>query len=389
MMIKSKADISGYEKVCHWLILIAFLGLCITALAADFFFSKEAILESFKNSLPIINLEISPADQLFIARLERRNTWDVHLYFGLAMLCITIVWLVINIVRSNYKHMIFKSILFVLIIDLSISGIWMWRRLYFALSDENFKLLKQFHHFAYWFLIGIIIIHVIGVIIKENMYKGDNLLSNMLKFKNYVLVALLLSVITPNLIKADEDLNNWTSDENYIEGVLYLEGAKGYETILKEITNCPYDKCKAADIKNGFGTKTLELRKPDYKKAIEQLSISSTKGNALASNKLIQFLIKRVDYKAQVPDEYLVKQLNEETGLDNNQYKKIVNKTIQEGVKTNKSCISEYYYGELLEYGLLDNKKDFNTSQEHYKKAEQICPEKNLFKMLATTKIKK
>ena len=42
--------ISNIEKICHWLIFITFLGLCCTAIAADYFFSKEAILESFKNS---------------------------------------------------------------------------------------------------------------------------------------------------------------------------------------------------------------------------------------------------------------------------------------------------------------------------------------------------
>lgn len=382
--------ISNIEKICHWLIFITFLGLCCTAIAADYFFSKEAILESFKNSLPILNIDIAPSDQLFIARLERRNTWDIHLYFGIGMFIISCIWAFTNIVKKNTKNLILKILIFSVVLDLSISGIWMWQRLYFSLSEESFKLLKIFHHYGYWTLIVLIVMHVLIIVIRENKNKGDNLVSNMLRFKNTFLISLIIGLITPYNLKADSDMNNWTTDQNYLEGILYLEGSKGYETILKEITNCPYDKCKAADIdKKGFGTKNLEIHKPDFKKAIELLSISSSSGNALASNKLVQFLIKRVDYKSQIPDEYLVKQLKEETNLDYIEYKKLINKVIQNGIISNKSCVSEYYFGEILEYGILDNQKDIKKSQEHYKKAQEICPENNLFKMLANSKIKK
>lgn len=382
--------ISNIEKICHWLIFITFLGLCCTAIAADYFFSKEAILESFKNSLPILNIDIAPSDQLFIARLERRNTWDIHLYFGIGMFIISCIWAFTNIVKKNTKYLILKILIFSVVLDLSISGIWMWQRLYFSLSEESFKLLKIFHHYGYWTLIVLIVMHVLIIVIRENKNKGDNLVSNMLRFKNTFLISLIIGLITPYSLKADSDMNNWTTDQNYLEGILYLEGSKGYETILKEITNCPYDKCKAADIdKKGFGTKNLEIHKPDFKKAIELLYISSSSGNALASNKLVQFLIKRIDYKSQIPDEYLVKQLKEETNLDYIEYKKLINKAIQNGITSNKSCVSEYYFGEILEYGILDNQKDIKKSQEHYKKAQEICPENNLYKMLANSKIKK
>lgn len=382
--------ISNLEKICHWLMFITFLGLSCTSLAADYFFSKEAILESFKSSLPILNVDIAPSDQLFIARLERRNTWDIHLYFGIAMLVISFIWAFINISKKNTRNLIQKILILIVVLDLSISGIWMWLRLYYSLSEESFKLLKMFHHYGYWTLIVLIIMHILIIVIRENKNKGDNLVSNMLKFKNTFIIALIIGLITPNSLKADNDLNNWTTDQNYLEGVLYLEGSKGYETILKEITNCPYDKCKAADIdKKGFGTKNLEIHKPDLRKAIELLSISSSSGNALASNKLVQFLIKRVDYKSQIPDDYLVKQLKEETNLDYLEYKKLINKVIKDGITSNKSCVSEYYYGEILEYGILDNQKDLKKSQEHYKKSQEICPENNLYKMLANSKIKK
>lgn len=379
---------SNIEKISHWMVLITFLGLVATALAADYFFSKEAILDSFKTSLPILNLEIAPSDLLFIARIERRITWDYHLYFGLAMSLATIVWFTTMIIKKNLKNKLFKVIIFSCIVTLSISGIWMWQRLNFPLSDDAFKTLKVFHHYGYWILIGSIVLHVLNVIRLENKEKTVNYVSNMIKYKNIFIMAVLVAT-TVNL-KAENDLTKWSNDNNYIEGTMYLEGTKGFETLLKEVSNCPYDKCKAADVeKTQYGTKNIEIKKPDYKKAIEFLSISSENGNPLASNKLINFLIKRIDYKSQSPDDYLLKQLKEETGLEFNEYKKIVNKTITEGLKTGKSCMSEYFEGELTYYGVLGNNKDINKSFIHYENASKICPTTNLYKSLAKSKIKK
>lgn len=70
-------------KINHWILFLSFLGLVATALAADFFFSKEAIMKSFEISLPQLNISIPPADRLFIARIERRITWDWHFYSGI------------------------------------------------------------------------------------------------------------------------------------------------------------------------------------------------------------------------------------------------------------------------------------------------------------------
>lgn len=106
--MKNKNVVSKYEKILHWLVFLSFLGLVVTALAANFFFSKEAIMESFKSSLPMLNLSITPAEQLFIARIERRETWDIHLYFGTIFIILLTIWLVLNIVKKNNRYFIFK-----------------------------------------------------------------------------------------------------------------------------------------------------------------------------------------------------------------------------------------------------------------------------------------
>ena len=62
-----------YEKILHWLILLAFLGLCATALAAEYFFSKEAILDSFKKSLPMINATIAPVTNSLYQELQEET----------------------------------------------------------------------------------------------------------------------------------------------------------------------------------------------------------------------------------------------------------------------------------------------------------------------------
>lgn len=385
--------ISKNEKILHWLILLAFLGLCTTALAAEYFFSKEALMDSFKKSLPMLEITIAPADQLFISRIARRDTWDIHLYFGLAFSFLLIIWVLINFKRKNKRYLIFKIIFFSSALIFASSGIWMWLRLYIEVPEDTFSLLKKLHYYAYWTFIYTLLVHICSVVYVENK-KKQGVLSNMINFKNLSIIVLFVTIVTGQKLDAaieeKSDLLNWANDKNYIEGVLYIEGEKGAEVLIKEISNCPYDKCKLEDVeKTQFGTKNIEIKKPDYKKAIEFLSISSNSGNPLASEKLISFLIKRIDYKSNAPNDYLLKQLKDETGLDLNTYKAIINKTWNEGVKTNKSCLSEYTAGELLEKGLMNNEKDIAAAKIHYQRAINICPDKNLYKLLAQGKIDK
>lgn len=383
--------ISKNEKILHWLILLAFLGLCTTALAAEYFFSKEALMDSFKKSLPMLEISIAPADQFFISRIARRDTWDIHLYLGLAFTTFLLIWIWINFKRKNKRYLLLKTFFFTSSLTFALSGIWMWLRLYIEVTEDMFSLLKKIHYYAYWTFIYTLLVHICTVIYIENK-KKQGVLSNMINFKNLSIIALFVVSFTgQNIYAKTEEKNDlviWANDKNYIEGVLYIEGEKGADVLIKEISNCPYDKCKLEDVeKTQFGTKNIEIKKPDYKKAIEFLRISSNSGNPLASEKLISFLIKRIDYKSNTPNDYLLKQLKDETGLDFNGYKAIINKTWKEGVKTNKSCLSEYTAGELLEKGLMNNEKDIAAARIHYQRAINICPDKNLYKLLAQGKI--
>jgi hypothetical protein len=346
-------------------------------------------MDSFRESLPMLNLTIAPVDQFFISRIERRDTWDIHLYFGYAFTLFTSIWIVINLIKRSKNYLLFKTVLFSSAIVLMVTGLWMWLRLYYPVSEETFGLLKKIHYFGYWIFIYGLIVHIGYVIYNENTKKKGSL-SNMVIFKNNVASILALVIIvgfsTPSF--AQTDLNKWLNDKNYIEGVLYIEGNKGFDVLTKKISNCPYDKCKMADIdQTQFGTKNIEIKKPDFKKAIELLSISSESGNPLAAEKLLDFLTKRVDYKSKKQNGYLVKKLKEDTGLNIQEYIVLVNKTVKEGIKTHKSCFSEFLGAELYERGALRNEKDLSLALKHYQNAEAICPSNNLFKMLASGKV--
>lgn len=379
------------EKILHWLVLLSFLGLCTTALAAEYFFSKEAIMDSFKESLPMLNLEIAPVDRFFISRIARRDTWDIHLYFGFSFAFFTIIWIIINISKRNTNYLLFKTFFFTSSTILVFTGIYMWLRLYIEVSEETFSLLKRVHYYAYWIFIFILIIHIFYVIYIENTkkLKRKGALSNMINFKTIMLVTITnITLFQSSLIAKENNLNRWLKDNNYIEGVLYIEGKKGYDVLLKEVSNCPYDKCKLEDVEQTkFGTKQIEIKKPDYKKAINLLSKSSEGGNPLAAEKLLKFLTKRINYKSKKPNGYLLKLLKDETSLNFIQYKRLISKTLNEGLKTNKSCFSEYLFAEIHEKGILGYKKELNTSIEYYNRASKICPTNNLFKIIASGKL--
>lgn len=373
-----------YEKFLHWMLLLAFLGLATSALAANYFFSKEAIMDSFKSSLPMLNLTIPPVDQLFISRIARRDTWDIHFYFGLAFVAMIILWLIVAFVNKNYKNIGLKVLMFGSGLVTGVSGIWLYSRIYYPLTEDNFALLKNIHHIGFWSFIGGLSLHVAVVIYKEN--KGNVLLSNMMRFTS-VGVILVLSNISVGNLYAENDLSRWTSDNDYIQGMMYLNAEKGYASILREISNCPYEKCKAKNVdKKDIGLKKFVVKKPDYKKAIELLKRSSDNGNAMASDKLLRFLTKRIDYKSKFKSGYLLKELKKDTGLDLNGFNNLVKVVIDNGVKTNKSCYSEYLSGEMYEYGLFGNKMSNELAIKSYKKASEVCPKTNFYQMVSIQK---
>lgn len=373
-------------KINHWVLFFSFLGLVTTSLAAEFFFSKQAIMQSFEFSLANLGIMISPVDQLFIARIERRNTWDYHFYVGIVFF----ISLAISIIRSKdiiTSRILKESIRFMYIsgLVLFISGLIMYLRLYFILEDSYFSLLKTIHNFAKWSFIVFVITHIATIIKLENTSR-KGIISNM--FRATVIAAMLILSFNGVNAKADEvNRDKWLLDTDYNKGVMYLRGAEGVKTLLKEIANCPYEKCRKSDVTNDdvLRTVTIEIKKPDYKEAVKLLNTSSNNGNFLAADKLVDFLITRVDYKNTIPDPYIIEILDRDLGLNYEQYKTMLLNGFKVG-SSSKGCSSSYLYAESYEKGYLGLNKDNKRAKELYSIASDNCPSDNFYSILAKSK---
>lgn len=373
-------------KINHWVLFFSFLGLVTTSLAAEFFFSKQAIMQSFEFSLANLGIMISPVDQLFIARIERRNTWDYHFYVGIVFF----ISLAISIIRSKdiiTSRILKESIRFMYIsgLVLFISGLIMYLRLYFILEDSYFSLLKTIHNFAKWSFIVFVITHIATIIKLENTSR-KGIISNM--FRATVIAAMLILSFNGVNAKADEvNRDKWLLDTDYNKGVMYLKGAEGVKTLLKEIANCPYEKCRKSDVTNDdvLRTVTIEIKKPDYKEAVKLLNTSSNNGNFLAADKLVDFLITRVDYKNSIPDSYILELLDRDLGINYEQYKTMLLNAFKVG-SSSKGCSSSYLYAESYEKGYLGLNKDNKRAKELYSIASDNCPSDNFYSILAKSK---
>ena len=373
-------------KINHWVLFFSFLGLVTTSLAAEFFFSKQAIMQSFEFSLANLGIMISPVDQLFIARIERRNTWDYHFYVGIVFF----ISLAISIIRSKdiiTSRILKESIRFMYIsgLVLFISGLIMYLRLYFILEDSYFSLLKTIHNFAKWSFIVFVITHIATIIKLENTSR-KGIISNM--FRATIIAAMLILSFKGINANADEvNRDKWLLDENYTKGMMYLKGSAGVQTILKEIANCPYEKCRKSDVTNDdvLRTVTIEIKKPDYKEAVKLLNTSSNNGNFLAADKLVDFLITRVDYKNTIPDPYIIETLDRDLGLNYEQYKTMLLNGFKVG-SSSKGCSSSYLYAESYEKGYLGLNKDNKRAKELYSIASDNCPSDNFYSILAKSK---
>lgn len=373
-------------KINHWILFFSFLGLVTTSLAAEFFFSKQAIMQSFEFSLGNLGIMISPVDQLFIARIERRNTWDYHFYVGIVFF----ISLAISIIRTkdiSTSRILKESIRFMYISGLVLfaSGLIMYFRLYFILEDSYFSLLKTIHNFAKWSFIVFVITHIATIIKLENTSR-KGIISNM--FRATVIAAMLILSFNGINANADEvNRDKWLLDENYTKGMMYLKGSAGVQTILKEIANCPYEKCRKSDVTNDdvLRTVTIEIKKPDYKEAVKLLNTSAMNGNFLAADKLVDFLITRVDYKNSIPDSYILELLDRDLGINYEQYKTMLLNAFKVG-SSSKGCSSSYLYAESYEKGYLGLNKDNKRAKELYSIASDNCPSENFYSILAKSK---
>lgn len=156
------------SKSIHWMAVIAFLGLFTTEIFNQYFFSKNAILESFAFSFSAVGLQDVPmTDRLFIAKLLRREVWIWHFWFGVAFMSLSVIRIAVSVYFKDFKNIAFQALLALIISILFISGYPLWARAFENVDQHLQDKVRFIHHYTVYVLWGVILIHVIAQIKKQ------------------------------------------------------------------------------------------------------------------------------------------------------------------------------------------------------------------------------
>lgn len=161
---------STTNRLLHWSIFFAFLVLAYTETMNNFFYSKEAILKSFEMSMAALGYQdIPPLDRLFIARLERRESWMWHYYAGVIFVVLSTIRFVLFAFNKKRRYHALHISLFLIIVSQFITGYSLWA--YPHIYDWQI-ITRAIHHYSVWALYGIIFIHIFVII--KNEINGTN-----------------------------------------------------------------------------------------------------------------------------------------------------------------------------------------------------------------------
>ncbi len=364
------------SKLLHWVIFLCFIALGITALAANYFFSKEAIMESFNFSLPALDIEIAPSDQLFIARVARRDTWEIHFWIGVILGIVGLVKFLLFILKQK-THKLLNSFSFMLIVTLLFSGLPLFLRVYFDISAEIQQVARSVHFYTVWGLVAFFLIHLICVILKENRDEGG-IISNMFRFKSILFIMFL---ITPT----QQIASDWEKDLDYLRALDYKSGKIGTKDSNKTIKNCPYAKCNEVSDDVNRNVKTINIKTKNYPRMVAHLKKSVDRGNPLSAKILAKFLLGRIDYRSKVPDQTLIKIGERDTNMKYHDYLALAQKSLKLSAKY-KDCYSLYNLAEFQRKGLLGFKKDIQNAKKLYKIVITTCDKNSFFYIMSKSK---
>lgn len=157
------------RSILHFILAVLFFVLITSALSAEFFFSKEAILSSFSFSLDKIGATIAPVDQLFIARLERRFAWNWHQISGILFLPISLYL----VYTSSFFNKKIKKILISLVLIMGVTGVFLFSRIYLDVPSSLLGSARTVHYFFSFVVVFFIVTHLI-LIFKKNKRRVDN-----------------------------------------------------------------------------------------------------------------------------------------------------------------------------------------------------------------------
>ena len=371
------------SKILHWLIFLVFLILVCTAVAANVLFSKEAIMQSFSYSLPAIDVQIPPADQLFVARLERRATWAIHFWTGMAFFTLVLLRFVLFLRRKNV-HRFLNFMTFGLIALLFASGLPLFVRIYVDIPAEVQQFARSLHYVLAWGMGLFVVLHIGWVIWQENS-KNPGIVSQMFRFQGRFWMMFLvtgIALLTP--LHADK----WQNDPDYQRAMAYMEGKIGTSTITKTIKNCPYAKCDEVADSVNRNVKSITRKTKNYPRMVAHFKKSLEKGNPLAAAKLAKFLIGRIDYRSKVPDSTLIKIGERDTGMRYKAYVALAKRALKFAAD-HGDCYSMYKLAEFLRKGQMGFAKSTHGARYYYQKILKTCDPKSFFVMMSQSRMRR
>jgi len=152
----------NYKNIIHLIVVITFFMVAFSAIMNQTFYSKEAIMQTFEYSFPMIGLDIPPTDQLFIARLERRVGWIFHFHSALALS----VSFLLLIVLSYKKRIFLFLVLFLILIMMFATGLILYMRSIYEIPVEYINNARVLHHYMAWGIGLAVVLHISYVIYK-------------------------------------------------------------------------------------------------------------------------------------------------------------------------------------------------------------------------------
>lgn len=165
------------ERIIHWGSFFLILGLIGTAIMNTQYYSKEAIMESFQFSMPLVNLQdVDLASQLFIARYERRIVWDHHFIMGVFALALIIPWLYLFLTKpkkpSKAMQITFWTY-FSLFMTFAFTGIVLHIGNWVEVDYDFRENMRIVHHYAYYVFYAWIFAHILHVVYRTIKSKAD------------------------------------------------------------------------------------------------------------------------------------------------------------------------------------------------------------------------
>lgn len=162
------------RRFLHLIAAFAFLFALFLALMNIYWFSKEAIIESFEFSFAFTGIQAAYNDQFFVSRMLRREGWEWHFWVGSVM---TVALIGIAIISAISKDMMSKQLkLFsylVLVIGLLMftTGFPLWVRAYTDVSIEIQEFVRPIHYWSAWVFTAILATHALYYVFKLDILR--------------------------------------------------------------------------------------------------------------------------------------------------------------------------------------------------------------------------